>query len=281
MPYSSNGQLPPAVRKAYSDRCQSVFREAFNGAKGDEGSRMAQAHTAAKNCMHSMMKALLPLKAHPIDDDAFRLLAIPFGGPIPSPHSERGVDLDGEWFSERTDIKADWLPFRIVDWHHGNDPTGVMGRTVLGKAVLDREPDEEGHWVTVWLKNGERRLDLVRRLAEQGAQLYGSSESVPGMTRKAETGEVLVWPYMRQTLSTSPQNTYSVLRPLKATLDELRAEGGDATDRFYTDIEAAMRDLTTDLQSTSRAMTGAKAGREQAAMADLSAALDRLAEVAR
>ena len=60
------------------------------------------------------MKTLQPVKAAPIDDDAFRLLAFPFTGPIPRPGT-RGVDLDGEYFSERTDIKADWLPFRPTD----------------------------------------------------------------------------------------------------------------------------------------------------------------------
>ena len=49
-----------------------------------------------------------PIKATVLDDDKFRLLAIPFGGPIPHPAFPRGVDLDGETFTERTDIKAAW-----------------------------------------------------------------------------------------------------------------------------------------------------------------------------
>lgn len=194
------------------------------------------------------MKTLLPMKAAPLDDDAFRLLAFPFTGPIPKAGT-RGVDLDGEYFSERTDIKADWLPFRPTDWHHGADPTGKMGRSVLGKAVdLGRfegasgEPDEDGWWVTVWLQQGEKRVDLIRRLASQ-ATIYGSSESIPGMVRKATTGEILVWPYWRQTLSTSPQNTHSVIRPLKATLDELAAEGASPNAAFWSDLESALRSV--------------------------------------
>ena len=114
------------------------------------------------------MTTMRALKATLLDDDAFRLCAIPFGGPIPQKGAPRGVDLDGEWFSPRTDIKPDWFPLRLVDWHHGHDAT--MGRAVLGKAVdlgpfggAGSEPDEDGWWVTVWLAHGERRVDLVKQ----------------------------------------------------------------------------------------------------------------------
>jgi hypothetical protein len=242
------------------------------------------------------MPTFRPLKATVLDDDAFRLLAIPFGGPIPQKGAPRGADLDGEWFSERTDIKPAWFPSRVVDWHHGHDP--VMGRNELGKAVdlgpfggAGDEPDEDGWWVTVWMKHGERRVDLVRKLAERGAQLYGSSESVAGLVQKARNGEILEWPYIRQTLSTSPQNTYSVLRPLKATLDEALAEGILPGVAFWSDTERALAELGTELRGSSslqRALDGAKAGRvlsganESAlrqALGELDAALARLHEV--
>lgn len=206
-------------------------------------------------------KTMQPMKATVIDDDAFRLLAIPFGGPIPSKASPLGVDLDGEWFSRSTDIRPGWFRSRVVDWHHGTDR--LLGRTVLGKAT-DLHEEDNGWWVTVWLNHGERRLDLIRRLAEQGAQLYGSSESANGLTEKASTGEILRWPYLRQTLSTSPQNTYSVLRPMKATLDELRAEGSEPTAQFFDDLARYVDDLVSppdDLAGDS----GAKAGRVLAA----------------
>jgi hypothetical protein len=199
------------------------------------------------------------LKAHPIDDDAFRLLAIPFGGPIPHPESAKGADIDGEWFSERTDIKADWLPFRPVDWHHRFDRK--MSHTILGKAVLEDEADEDGWWVTVWLKHGEKRLDLVRRIAERGGALFGSSEAVPRLVQKASTGEILTWPYIRQAISTSPQNTYSVIRPLKATIDDLYAAGEAPTAAFFDDLERLLGNLTTGPDSDLTGEETAKAGR--------------------
>jgi hypothetical protein len=72
--------------------------------------------------------------------------------------------------------------------------------------------------------------------------------------------EILVWPYVRQTLSTSPQNTHSILRPFKAVL-----EGTEPTTAFWSDIEFAMRDLGSDLRLTSMGDDVAKAGRELSA----------------
>lgn len=236
-----------------------------------------------------------PVKASPLDDDAFRLLAFPFTGPIPMPGT-KGVDLDAQWFSPETDIKPDWLPFRPTDWHHGAD--GTLRRTVLGKALdlgrrdgPGREPDEDGWWVTVWLERGQRRLSLIRDLAERGAQLFGSSETLPGLaTVKARSGpdagsvvpwrpnlpgEIVTWPYWRQTLSTSPQNTHSVLRPLKATLDEIEAAGERPGPGFWADVEDALRSLGTDLLPHS----GAGDARGKAGHADprRAALLDALA----
>ena len=152
-----------------------------------------------------------PIKATLVDDNHLRLLAIPFGGPV------GGRDLDGEFFTRRTDIKRDWFTERPVLWHHGQD--SLMGDTVIGKAILDDEPDEDGWWVDVWLNHGERRTKLVKRLSEK-APLFGSSGTIGYLKKAAPSGEILVWPYVEQTLTTSPQNTFSIVKPAKAVLDD-------------------------------------------------------------
>ena len=275
--------MPYEIRRQGSEFC--VYKQGTAEKMGCHPTQeKARQQMVALYANEPAAKALLPVKAEPIDDDAFRLLAFPFTGPIPKAGT-RGVDLDGEFFSERTDIKADWLPFRPTDWHHGDDPTRVMGRTVLGKAIdlgrfegPSKEPDEDGWWVTVWLDQGQKRVELIRRLAAQ-ATIYGSSESVPGMTRKASNGEILVWPYWRQTLSTSPQNTHSVIRPLKATLDEIEAAGERPGQTFWSDLEATLRSLGPSLSlPPDWAEARAKAGRvlSQANESDLREALDAL-----
>jgi hypothetical protein len=216
------------------------------------------------------MKTLFELKATLLDDDAFRLLALPFGGPIPYPGAPRGADLDRQWLSERTDFGAP--PKRVpVTWHHGLDR--VMGKATIAEAG-DLEFDDEGGWVTVWMKHGERRVNLVKRLADEGAQIFGSSEAAKGSGRlrkgqvdvpwnRALPGEITRWHYAGQTLSTSPQNTNSILLPVKATLTDLASDELAATPDYFDDLARFLDNLRSDPAPTpaSAGDGEAKAGR--------------------
>ena len=231
-------------------------------------------------------KAVLPVKAQVMDADELeawfagkiprRILSLPFGGPIPSAKSTLGVDLDGEWFGPDLDPYGPHKALRetrdrLVDFHHSyappghgyGDPTGVMRGVILGKSVLDPEPEEDGYWSDIWLRYGEKRLALVKSLIKRGGQLFGSSQPAGGVVKDRETGEIKVWPHLLQTLSPSPQNTLSVLRP-KAALDLI-----DPTFPVHDSLKAFVADLDNlgaDLPLTSYLDGGAgdvaaKAGR--------------------
>lgn len=151
---------------------------------------------------------------------------IPFGGEIPSADG-KGRDLDGEYFSERSDIKPHWFTERPVLWHHGADPSGVMGDAVLGKAVNLRK-EADGWWEDLWLNAGEARLARVKALVAKGAKLFGSSTPLqtPGIrVQRGRDGHIDVWAHAESTLSTSPQNTLAILRPAKAVLDDFQLAG--------------------------------------------------------
>lgn len=272
-----NGKADPAhVRNALARLSGSQF----------ESKARPKVEAAAKECgidMPAMAKAWMPIKAGDLDpeeEDAFwrgklprPLLAIPFGGPIPSPESPRGVDLDGEFFSENTDIFGPYKALRetrerLVDWHHSlrppsarhGDPTGVMNTAVLGKAVLRDEPDDMGWWVDFWVNAGEKRVALIRKIAER-ATLYGSSQPI-GETKKAKSGEITLWPFALETLSTAPQNTTSAFRSAKAVLEDAELAGIAISGQMRS-LLANMRDLEPDLDGSSLAGDHrAKAGRE-------------------
>ena len=151
-----------------------------------------------------------------------RVLVVPFTGPLPG--GKAGLDLDGEFFDETTDLYGPYPALRqtrdrMVDWHHGNDPTGVMKGAILGRVVLDEQPESDGVWADFWANAGEKRRDLLGRLESKGIPLYGSSEAVAPAVRKASDGHIEVWPLIRHTITTSPQNTHAVVPPLKAVLD--------------------------------------------------------------
>lgn len=180
------------------------------------------------------------LKAEQISSSKWRVLAIPFGGPF------EGKDLDGEFFSPNTDIKPDWFDRRPLVWHHNLDKT--MPDPVLGTAD-DLEEKKDGWWTTVWLDRANQYWAAVNKLLSAG-KVYGSSGSLPNFVKtNARTGEILVWPYIEQTLTPTPANPYSVVVAAKAIghFDEANIGLSPAVRGILTDLEAEPADLRPNL----------------------------------
>ena len=174
-----------------------------------------------------------PMKAEPLTTEQLdlwlsgkrsrRVLVIPFTGPLPG--GKAGLDLDGEFFDDETDLYGSFdilrrTRERMVDWHHDQDPTGKMKGAILGRVTLDQDPEDDGLWADFWANAGEKRRDLLARLESAGIPLYGSSEPVHGAVRRSKGGHIDTWPIIRHTITTSPQNTHAVVPPLKAVLGD-------------------------------------------------------------
>ena len=221
-----------------------------------------------------------------------RILVLPFGGPIPKAGAPLGTDLDGEWFDADTDLVDGHRALaesreRLVDWHHRQDPTGLMKGAILGHVLLDNEPEDEGVWADFWANAGEKRRDLIARLERGGVPLYGSSEAA--YKKASANGHIDTWPLIRHTITTSPQNTYAVLPPLKAfltapTIDELPAE---ALKALLVGLDADTTELLMSSPSaavTASALAGdaaVKSGRvlSKKNLTDLRTAIDLLGDL--
>lgn len=147
------------------------------------------------------------LKAEQLTSVKWRVLAIPFGGPL-----KGGRDLDGEYFSPRTDIKADWFPTRPVLWQHGKDQ--ALKDAVMGTED-DLEKADDGWWATMWLDRSARYWAQVSELLAAG-KVYGSSGALGHLVQKARDGEILTWPHIEQTLTPTPANPFARVIPAKA-----------------------------------------------------------------
>ena len=172
------------------------------------------------------------LKAEQLTNSKWRVLAIPFGGPF------GGKDLDGEFFSPRTDIKADWFDRRPLVWHHNLDGT-MKADPVLGTAD-DTEKSDDGWWSTIWLDRSHQYWAQVDALLRAG-KVYGSSGSLPSFVKiDRKTGEILVWPYIEQTMTPTPSNPYSRIEAAKAIS---HFDGANLV------LPPALRGILTDLDS--------------------------------
>jgi hypothetical protein len=175
-----------------------------------------------------------------LDDDAYRILAIPFKGPL---SGER--DLSGEYFTAQTDLCLDWYPeSRPLLFDHGFD--GTLKTTVIGRTdsrTLDR--DEDGWWVRMQLDRHGKYWKRVKELMDRKA-LYGSTGALSHLVQVDKQGEIKVWPWVEQTVTPIPCNYYARIQPaeatkhyeeagVKAVLDAAAEHKLDASDFAYID----------------------------------------------
>lgn len=149
------------------------------------------------------------LKAEQLTSVKWRVLSIPYGGP------KDGRDTDGEYFSPKTDIKADWFPTRPVLFHHAQDDT--LKDDSLGTED-DLRQEADGWWGTMWLDRSNRYWAQISQWLAEG-KMYGSSGALGHLVRKARDGEILVWPHIEQTLTLTPANPFARVIPAKAAKD--------------------------------------------------------------
>ena len=210
------------------------------------------------------------MKAEQLGSTKWRVLAIPFGGPL-----KGGKDLDGEYFSPRTDVKASWFRERPVLFHHGKDTS--IGDAELGvEGELEREKD--GWWATMWLNRSSQYWTLVDKLLQAG-KMFGSSGALAHLVRKdSVSGEILVWPHIEQTLTPTPANPYARITASKAIagFDSVGIALDDSLRAILADPDVVADDLQPDLLDGGAPSGYLPDGGEAAAMKRLASALDDL-----
>jgi hypothetical protein len=169
-----------------------------------EGRAIRQANAVARRA---------PAKAIKADaDGGLEVLAIPFGGPF------GGKDLDGEYFSDNTDLCLDWFPARRpLLYQHGLD--AELGVTPVGTVdVATAAKDDAGWWVRAQLERAGRYWRHIAALLEEddGEGLFASSAAMPHLVRKADDGEILRWPWVELSLTPTPANFFATVEPALA-----------------------------------------------------------------
>jgi hypothetical protein len=105
----------------------------------------------------------------------------------------------------------------------------------------------------------------------RAGKAYGSSGSISHLVKiNHRTGEILVWPHAEQTVTTVPVNRLSRITASKA-IDHFTSAG--------IELDPAVRDVLTELDSTSDLGSDLPTGGEDPAMARLASTLSQLDEV--
>lgn len=168
----------------------------------------------------------------------WRVLGVPYGGPI------QGRDLDGEAFTEATDI---WL--KIGDqvnltYYHGFDADKAGDKqdnpALIGRAVYVGK-DARGHWFEPALDAEE---PLAQRLMKAGIEtLRASSGAVSHLVRKSAGGLIDVWPVGELALFDTnewrkPANEFAVIEAKRESITEAIPEVIATVDAVEDEIEA-------------------------------------------
>jgi hypothetical protein len=158
-----------------------------------------------------------------------------------------------------------------------------MKGAIIGRVVMDDAPEKEGLWADFWANAGEKRRQLMAALEQRGVPLFGSSQAVTTAVRKSAAlggRHIDVWPIIRHTITTSPQNTFATVPPLKALL-ALNSTSGALS---AAAVHAAMLDIDGSAPSApSAAAAGNASGNAGSGLtpsleASLRGALDALQE---
>ncbi len=112
----------------------------------------------------------------------------------------RQRDLQGEYFTQETDVGLDWYEQRPVLYHHGLD--GALKAAVIG--VIDTlKPDDIGLWAEAQLDLHKRYVRAVQRLVDKGV-LSWSSGSLPHLVQVGGDGQIKRWPIVEGSLTPTP-----------------------------------------------------------------------------
>lgn len=154
-----------------------------------------------------------------------------------------GRDLTGEFFTSATEIESAYTKSGMlhVDFEHGLDPdkVGMSAHEVLGYVDWKTaKVDDTGVFVERVLNRQARYMARLETLIDAG-MVGNSSESIRGKSKRLETGEIVEWPLVRDTLTFTPAEPRMLIgNTLKAAKDLYRAFPESKSLACLDDIES-------------------------------------------
>ena len=120
-------------------------------------------------------------------------------------------DLDGEFFTDKTDFSDDFIPIIGLNYDHlpywSDNPfaSRTLKSKLLGSAKFV-ESTEEGRWYEAEVAKAESYQEYIAMLAEKG-YLGASTQAMPGSVTVLASGEIVDWAETGMALTVRPTNS--------------------------------------------------------------------------
>lgn len=179
--------------------------------------------------------------------------------------NENDTDLQGEFFTPRTEFCLDWFKERPALYHHGLD--GDVGLRTIG-TLKSIEMDDLGLWVKAQLNKRDQYARAVYDMVKT-KEFGWSSGSVDHLVKIAPDGEIAVWPLIEGSITPTPaqpaKTTVRALKnadaiygipetPVRAFVKSLQGNNVDPSTReFLREFKARVESYADDNEDTKKA----------------------------
>lgn len=141
-------------------------------------------------------------------------------------------DLQGEYFTPKTDFALDWYEQRPALYHHGLD--GSLKTSAIGR-IESLKADDMGIWAEAQLDMHKKYVQAVQDLVNKGA-LSWSSGSLAHLVEVDDDGNIKRWPLVEGSMTPTPAEPRNTdIKAIKSAYDEL---GLDFSKLSYSSADA-------------------------------------------
>lgn len=156
-----------------------------------------------------------------ISDDGYEI-----GGHLVLFGDSTQPDLQGDWFTGKTEFHIDWYPRIPILFEHTKD--GVVKSTAVG-TITERGVDDLGVWVKGVLDRSNRYVEHIKTLIKDGRMGWSSGSmshivQPPPNPRTGVRGEIKEWALCEASLTVTPAEPRTLGVPIKHFIEPRTAE---------------------------------------------------------
>ena len=147
-------------------------------------------------------------------------LGIPYGGPVRENEKDLGKDLQGEYFTAKTDFISEKYDGKAIKglplkYHHGLDPE--VKDEDIGE-VTEVQDRPEGKWFTAQLNKAYKYYEGIKELVKRGILKFSSGAIREGVKR-ADDGFISRWPLKELSTTPLPANPLAEINSFKSLME--------------------------------------------------------------